>query len=307
MKILYRALGIVVATSLIIVFLTGTVAFIKSAWFKKSTASSEHVAVVDISGVITSAAAFLRDLEEVLDDPNTKAIVVRINSPGGLVGPSQEMFDALLQADKKVPVVVSMGALAASGGYYAALGGRTVFANPGTLTASIGVIMELANTEKLYQWAKVERFTIKAGKFKDAGTPLRAMKPEERELLTTMLLDVHEQFKAAVKERRKLSPQEVEQWTDGRVMTGKQAKEAKLVDALGGFEAAVAEAKRQAKLPASAEILYPSEEGGILRKIIFGREESRFQHVVNWLENQSSVVTPALSPGWRVMLLAPVR
>lgn len=301
MKILYRALGIVVATFLIIVFLTGTVVFIKKAWFKKGGAGKDHVSVVDIKGVITNAAPFLRDLEDILEDKNTKAVVVRINSPGGLVGPSQEMYEALLKADQKVPVIISMGPLAASGGYYAALGGRTVYASEGTLTASIGVIMEMANTEKLYTWAKIERFTLKSGKFKDAGTPLRPMKPEERELLTAMLVDVHQQFKAALKERRKLTDAEVEQWADGRVMTGRQAKAAKLIDELGGFEVAVDAAKKVAKLPEDAEVVYPDSSEGALQQFLFGKEESRFDKIINYFSE------PVASPGWRVMLLAPVR
>ncbi|MFM8316288.1 MAG: signal peptide peptidase SppA, partial [Deltaproteobacteria bacterium] len=221
MKKLMRILGTIMAVcfTAMIVSLTFTV-------FKHSLSStsqgphSPHVAVVDLNGVIYSSSSFIKDVESLLDNTECKAAVIRINSPGGLVGPSQEIYQSIKSLDQKIPVVISMGSLAASGGYYAALGGRKIFANPGTLTASIGVIMEFMNTEKLMDWAKLERFSIKAGKLKDVGSPTRKMLPEEKAFLQELLNDVHVQFRQEVKARRNLTDSELDQVADGRVMTG---------------------------------------------------------------------------------------
>ena len=166
-------------TVMIVLF---TLSLLKRSTFETEKSSySPHVAVIDLSGVIYSSASFIKHTEALEQNKQCKAAVIRINSPGGVVGPSQEIYDAIKRLDTKIPVVISMGSLAASGGYYAALGARTIFANPGTLTASIGVIMEFMNTEKLFDWAKVERVTMKAGKLKDVGSPSRKMMPEEKE------------------------------------------------------------------------------------------------------------------------------
>jgi protease-4 len=300
MKGILRGLAAVMAVCLALTVVTLTYTFLKKVWFGQRGEGKEQVAFIDVSGMMVSATSTLRELDELLEDKTVKALVVHINSPGGLVAPSQELYEAFKRADAKVPVIVSMASLAASGGYYAALGGRKIFANPGTLTASIGVIMEMVNTEKLYQWAKVERFTLKAGKFKDVGTPLRPMKPEERELLSTMLTDIHAQFRGTVKERRKLSDAELDAVADGRVMTGSQAKAARLIDEFGGLEDAIREAKKVAKLPETAYVRYSDAKEGLLKKILFGTLAGRW-------ETLTDVLPPALGPGWRIALLAPVR
>ncbi len=312
MRSVFRLLGLTVASFFIVVFATATYSFIKKVWFgggHKTTAHAgpSHVTVLDVSGVMMSATQTLRQLDDALEDSNTKAIVVRMNSPGGLVAPSQEMYEAFKRADKKVPVIITMGSVAASGGYYASLGGRKIYANPGTLTASIGVIMEFMNLEKLYQWAKVERFAMTAGKLKSAGAEFRAMTPEEKEFFHGLLENVHGQFKAAVKERRKLTDEEVAHWCDGRVMSGQQAKEAKLVDTLGTFDDAVRDAKKIAGLPDTAEVDYPEEKGGLLKKLLLGDTDSE-SRLGRWLGLVAENVIPAsATPGWRVLLLSPVQ
>lgn len=285
------------------------IAFIQHEFYGKGKPGQKvHVALLDISGVIMNSQSFTKNLKEILERPNAKALVVRINSPGGVVGPSQEMYEALKKADAKIPVVISMGPLAASGGYYAALGGRKIFASPGTLTASIGVIMEFVNTEKLYEWAKIAPQTLKAGKFKDVGSPNRPMKPEERALLQAMLDNIHTQFKATVKERRNLPDEEVEKYCDGRVMTGEQAFKAHLVDALGGFEDAVKEAKLLAKLPDDTEVNYPVQHKGLLKELLVGDDEaeSSIERLATGLLN-ANPLTKFTPPGFQVLLLAPVR
>lgn len=310
MRALLRFFGLILVASAAVLVSAMAFAFIQHEFLGKGKpGGTNHVAVIDINGVIWSANSFLKDLREILERPHVKALVVRINSPGGVVAPSQEMYNALRKADEKIPVIVSMGALSASGGYYAALAGREVFASPGTLTASIGVIMEFVNTEKLYQWAKVERLTLKAGKFKDVGSPVRPMKPEEKELLQTMLTDIHKQFKGAVKERRKLTDEEIEQWCDGRVMTGQQAKEAHLIDTLGGFEEALKQAKKIAHLPENAPVELPESRKGLLHDLLMGGDAESVLEKVNTLLSAFSPLesVSGVSPGWKVMYLSPLR
>jgi protease IV len=302
MRGLMRLFGAIVLGCLAILFVSTTITVLKQNWFGKS-GGRNHVAVIDLSGTITSASSFVKDLKELTEKNSVKAIVVRINSPGGVVGPSQEMYEALKKADEKIPVIAAIGTLGASGGYYAALGARKIYANPGSLTASIGVIMELINTEKLYQWARLEAYTLKAGKLKDVGSPLRRMTPEEREFLETMLKDIHAQFRGAVKERRKLTDAELEASTDGRVMTGSQAKAAKLVDTLGGVEDALKEAKKLASLPDDAPVEYPRKNKGMLKELLLGdddgnSEESLYKGIVKLLHPPTS--------GFRLMMIAPI-
>ncbi|NBY21100.1 signal peptide peptidase SppA [bacterium] len=309
MKTLMRILGAIVAVCFTAMIAIITLSVIKRAAFESpQSPMSPHIAVIDISGVIYSSQTFIKEIEQVEQSKQCKALVIRINSPGGVVGPSQEMFEAIKALDQKIPVIISMGSLAASGGYYAALGGRKIFANPGTLTASIGVIMELMNTEKLLDWAKVERFAIKAGKLKDVGSPTRKMLPEEKAFLQSLLNDVHLQFRMAVKERRKLTDEELEQATDGRVMTGSQAKQAKLVDALGGYQDAVKEARKLAKLPETAPVIVKEPQRGLLKNLLLGseaEEESRWDKIFNSLAQGLQLITS--SSHWRVLYLSPIQ
>jgi protease IV len=303
-----RILGAIMAVCFTAMIVLLTFSIIKhSALDGGKAAYSPHVAVIDLSGVIYSSSSFIKDVEAVEQDKQCKAVVIRINSPGGVVGPSQEIFEAIRNLDQKVPVVISMGSLAASGGYYAALGGRKIFANPGTLTASIGVIMEFMNTERLLEWAKVERFVLKAGKLKDIGSPTRKMMPEEKAFVQSLLNDVHAQFRLTVKERRHLSDDELNQTADGRVMTGSQAKQAKLVDALGGYQDAVKEAKNLAKLPLSAPVMIKEAPHGLLRDLLLGEseEESRWSNFVNHITGMLSALSG--SSQWRVLYLSPIQ
>jgi protease IV len=304
MKGLLKLLGATVALFFVVLFATGTVAFVRKAWFGGFN-RAHHISVLEISGVLTQSRPKIKELEKILDNPGTKAIVVRVNSPGGLVAPSQELYSALKRANEKVPVIVSMGPLAASGGYYLALGGRKILANPGTLTASIGVIIEFINAQKLLQWAKIDRFAITGGKFKAIGTPTRPMTPEERALLTEMVENIHSQFKTAVKERRQLTDEEMVNATDGRVMTGEQALKAKLVDQLGDLHDAVELAREVAALPKETPVDYNEPKPGLLMKILMGDDadsaEEALQGFSEWRAQAS------LSPGWRVLLLSPFR
>ncbi len=201
----------------------------------------DRIALIRIEGVILDAQETLGELKKFSENPSVKAIVLRIDSPGGGVVPSQEIYDAVRRVRTKSnkAVIASMGSVAASGGYYIAAATDRIVANPGTLTGSIGVIMEMANVEGLLQKIGVEGVVVKSGKYKDVGSPLRKMNDEERGLLQTVMDDVHKQFIEAVAEGRSLEVPEVQALADGRIFTGRQAKAAKLVDELGNLDDAI--------------------------------------------------------------------
>jgi len=215
-----------------------------------------RVAVVELEGVILDVDDLVRDLRAYRENPVVRAVVVRINSPGGVVGPTQELHQALLrvrQAGK--PVVASLGAVAASGGYYVAVAADRIYANPGTLTGSIGVIMQMANLENLFKKVGVDYVVVKAGQFKDLGNVSRPMSPEERRVLQSLLDDVHGQFINAVAEGRKLDRQDVVRFADGRIFSGEQARGLKMVDAVGSFEDALNSAASLAGLPVPPRVI----------------------------------------------------
>ena len=231
-----------------------------------------RVAVVEVEGVIVDTGDAIRELRRHRDNPLVKAVVVRINSPGGVVAPTQELHSALLrvrQAGK--PVVASLGAVAASGGYYVAVAADRIYADPGTLTGSIGVIMQLANLEALFKKVGVDWVVVKAGQLKDMGNIARPMTPEERRVLQALLDDVHGQFIAAVVEGRKLDRTAVKTIADGRIFSGAQAKANRMVDELGGFEDAINGAAALAGLPAPPAVVMPRRRlsiGELLRSTV---------------------------------------
>lgn len=224
-----------------------------------------RVAIVELEGIILDVEDIVRDLKSHRDNPLVRAVVVRINSPGGVVGPTQELFRAvqrLREAGK--PVVASLGAVAASGGYYVAVAADSIYANPGTLTGSIGVIMQMANLENLMKKVGVDYVVIKSGQFKDVGNVSRPMTPEERRVLQALLDDVHRQFIDAVAEGRKLDRGRVVQFADGRVFSGAQAKTLAMVDELGGLEEAINGAAKLAGLELPPRVILPRKRFSVM-------------------------------------------
>lgn len=195
---------------------------------------SDRVALVKIEGVLLSSEQIVDELTDYAEDASIKAIVLRIDSPGGGVVVSQEIYNAVKNAKKEgKKIVASMGTVAASGGYYVAAAADKIVANPGTLTGSIGVKMEFANVEKLLEKIGVKGMVVKAGEYKDIGSPFRDMTDQEKKLLQGVIDDVHNQFIEAVAEGRKLPPADVRAIADGRIFTGRQALDLKLVDQMG--------------------------------------------------------------------------
>jgi protease-4 len=223
-----------------------------------------RVAIVELEGIIVNVDDVVRELKSHRENSGVKAVVMRINSPGGVVAPTQELHDAVLRLrEAGKPVVASLGAVAASGGYYVAVACDQVYANPGTLTGSIGVIMQLANFEQLMKKVGVDYVVVKAGQFKDIGSPGRPMTPDERRVMQALLDDVHGQFIGAVAAGRKLSREEVARFADGRIFSGVQAKDLKMVDALGGLEEAITAAARLAGLPLPPAVIQPRRKFSI--------------------------------------------
>jgi len=199
---------------------------------------SEKIALVKVEGMLITADIIVDEINTYAEDASVRAILIRIDSPGGGVVASQEIFNAVLNARKqgKKKVVISMGSVAASGGYYIAAAGDRIVANPGTLTGSIGVKMEFANLEKLLEKIGVRGMVIKAGEYKDMGSPFREMTDHEKMLLQWVIDDVHSQFIEAVAKGRNLPEADVKAIADGRIFTGRQALQLKLVDQLGDLE-----------------------------------------------------------------------
>ena len=220
--------------------------------------SEQAVGVIEVSGIILDSKKTLQKLDQFEENEQIKAVVLRLNSPGGAVAPSQEIYQAVKSYPK--PVVVSMGSVAASGAYYIACGAKKVFANPGSLTGSIGVIMEFTNLQRLYEWAKVQRYVVKTGAFKDTGAEYRTMTVEERALLQGVIDNVGSQFKKAVMEARGLTAEQMVSLADGRIFSGAQAKAFQLVDELGTLKDAIQAAAHLAKIKGKPTVVYPDKK-----------------------------------------------
>jgi protease-4 len=238
----------------------------------------ERVGVVDIEGIILSADRFRDMLAKFKTAPGVKAVVVRINSPGGGVAASQELFSEIRRFRKETgkPVVVSMESVAASGGYYAAVAADHIVANPGTITGSIGVVMQWMNYGDLLEWAKVRAVTLKSGALKDAGNPSRPLTDEERKYFEDLIQSLRLQFQGAVAEGRKgrLKPEALAHMADGRVVTGEEALALGLVDEIGDYRDAVDRAARLAHLAVPAEVWHPRPTRPGLIELLTGPSES---------------------------------
>ena len=246
---------VIVAGFFFLVYSMSSVTGEKTAFIAK-----ERIGVVPLKGVITDSRAVLDVLEKFSKDDSVKAIVLRIDTPGGGVGPSQEIFEKVRTVRKKKTVVASMGSMATSGGYYVACAAEKIVANPGSLTGSIGVIMHFTNMEDLFKKVGLRPSVIKSGRYKDAGSPFRDMTKEERDLLQALIDDVHEQFVEAVSASRGLDKAAVIEVADGRVFTGRQAMKIKLVDELGDLDHAADVAAKLAQLEGKPELYFPREE-----------------------------------------------
>jgi protease-4 len=220
----------------------------------------DKVAVVPVKGIITDSKNSVEQIKKYSEDADVKALVVRIDSPGGGVAASQEIYDSILTAKKKKKVVASMGSVAASGGYYIACAADKIVANPGTVTGSIGAIMHFSNVEELVKKVGYKSSVVKSGRYKDIGSPFRDMTESEKQLIQGVIDDIYDQFLDAVSINRKISKDELRAIADGRILTGRQALGLRLVDSTGDLEAAVNLASELAGIKGKPEIIYPKEK-----------------------------------------------
>jgi len=263
---------------------------------RASFIARERIGVVPLKGMITDAKPVVDVLERFSKDDSIKAIVLRIDTPGGGVGPSQEIFEKVRSVRKKKTVVASMGSMATSGGYYVACAAEKIVANPGSLTGSIGVIMHFTNMEDLFKKVGLRASVIKSGRFKDAGSPFRDMTKEERELLQALIDDVHEQFVEAVSESRGLEKGRVIEVADGRVFTGRQALQIKLVDELGDLDRAAEVAAKLAQLEGKPELFFPREEKRTLWRFLM-------EEMVSVLKREMADTVAETGPGLSFLYL----
>jgi len=221
----------------------------------------KRIAVLPLEGEILSSRGWIEELGDFVENRRIAGILIPINSPGGLVAPSQEIYEAIrfVRDHTDIPIFVSMESMAASGGYYAALGADSVFANAGTLTGSIGVVMQFPIYSDLMEKVGVGMRVIKSQDFKDAGSPFREMTAEEREYFTGIIDDVYEQFVTVVSHERGIDESNMRTLGNGRIFTGRQAVELGLVDALGTFQDARKALCEVANIPVDSQLQYPQE------------------------------------------------
>lgn len=229
----------------------------------------EKVAVVEIKGLVTESKSIIDRIIEFKKDPSVKAIVLRIDTAGGAVGPSQEVYREVKKTAKTKKMVASMGTIAASGGYYIASAADKIFANPGTITGSIGVVAEFPNIEELFKKLGLKTETIKSGEFKDMGSPLREMTSEEKAVIRSVVDGVHRQFIKAVAEGRKLPLETVEKIADGRIFTGERAEKLGLVDQLGNLQDAISMAGKLAGIKGEPKVIYAEKKRPSLWDFLF--------------------------------------
>jgi protease-4 len=232
----------------------------------------EKVGVVEIRGILTESRTIIKQLDRFRDDNSIKAIVLRINSPGGAVGPAQEILREVEKVRRQKKIVASLGTVAASGGYYIACGANLIMADRGTATGSIGVIIQFTNVEGLTKKLGLNFFNLHAGKYKDIGSPFRPMSPEDKAYLQGLLDNIYQQFLSDVSRNRKIPLAKVRTLAEGRIYTGEQAKEIGLVDTFGNLPDAIEKAGRLGGIKGKVEAVYPQKEGFSLLRLILGQD-----------------------------------
>lgn len=240
--------------------------------------TGKRLGLIEIKGVILESETTVKNLERFADSKDIAAIILRIDSPGGGVAASQEIYESVRRVrDSGKFVVASMASVAASGGYYVACGADTIMANPGTTTGSIGVIAEMINATELLQKIGVRFEVIKSGKYKDSGSPFRPMNEDDRRQLQEYVNDAYDQFVEVVARERDLPKAEVLKFADGRIFTGQQAHALDLVDVLGTYEDAVTLAGERGGIAGKARVVKPPQRKNTMWDLLFGDVE---QHLI---------------------------
>lgn len=233
---------------------------IKDASSPIKLAGSGNIAILEVNGIIMDSGKITEKIADLKKESSVSGVIIRVNSPGGAVAPSQEIYQEIIKLKKVMPVYASLGTTAASGGYYIAAACSKIYSNPGSLTGSIGVIMNFFNLEKLYEFLKLKRKTIKSGRFKDIGIETRKMTAEERAILQAVSTDIYEQFISDIQATRKLPKKVLKIVSDARIMTGLQAKKYGLVDKLGTLNDAIEDLAKEANIDGEPNVVYPLRE-----------------------------------------------
>ena len=255
---------------LILVALLGSVALFSHLRGREAgLVFGDKVGILEVKGVIANVQPTIEELAKFRRDGSIKAVVVRIESPGGGVSSSQELYEEVKRTAQEKPVVVSMGSVAASGGYYIACAAQKIYANPGTITGSIGVILQFTNFEELLKKIGFRMEVVKSGPYKDVGNPGREMTPEEKAYLQKLVDNVHQQFVRDVARGRHMKVEKVREVADGRIFTGEQAMELGLVDELGDLKDAINGAAKMAAIEGEPKVVYPEKKKKSLIDYLF--------------------------------------
>ncbi len=262
---------------------------------EEPTFAGERVGVVAVKGFITDSTESVEALRRFARDGDVKAVVVQVVSPGGVVAPAQEIHDAVKAVAVKKPVVCSFGSVAASGGYYLAAPATQIVANPGTVTGSIGVILQFQDYQVLLDKIGIRAYPVKSGPLKDAGSPFRSMTEEEKEVMQGVVDDIFQQFVDAVAEGRRMKRESVLALADGRIFSGRQAMELGLVDQLGGFWDAVTVAAELGGIEGEVKIeRWKPPRRGVLRQLL----GDDFDTALGAVEPLSAPPIRFVLPGW---------
>lgn len=260
--------GLLVVAILVGGFIALVLVFSRAGGGKPALVLGDKIGVVEMTGPITSSKRIIDQLITYREDGGVKAIVLRIDSPGGGVGPSQEIYQEVRRTRRVKKVVASLGGVAASGGYYIASGADAIVANPGTLTGSIGVIMQFSNIEGLMKLIGVKTYTFKSGKYKDIGSPFREPTSADKEIVMGVIESVYDQFVEAVAEGRGMDVESVKKLADGRIFSGRQAKELGLVDHMGNLQDAIELAAHMSGIRGKPHVIYPKKRRNLLDLIL---------------------------------------
>ncbi len=232
----------------------------------------DKIGIVDLQGVILDPKDVVDQLDKFADDSSIKAIIIHVNSPGGGAAASEEIYREVLRIrDKnKKPVVASIETVGASGAYYVSSATSKIFADDASIVGSIGVIAEWYNYEELLKWAKLQQITLKAGEFKDTGSPTRPMTPEERAYMQGLIDNMHTQFIHSVAVGRKMEDDQILPLANGKVWTGQEALPLKLIDQIGDFRAAVEDTAKSVGIKGEPTLVHPEKDRKSLLDLLFG-------------------------------------
>ena len=270
-KVFETLFSIIFSLLILFVIVAGIIYGISKVGVKKvKITSSNAIGVIKLNGIIRDSNDIIKNLKDFTENKNIKAIILKINSPGGAVVPSQEIYREIMRLKKKRKIFAYIQSLGASGAYYVASATDKIFANPGSIIGSIGVIIEFTNIEKLLDKIGIKGITIKSGKFKDVGNPTREMTDEEREYLKSLIMSVYNQFLKDVSNARKIPVEKLKKIADGRVFTGEEGLKYGLVDNLGNFDDVVDYVKNICKIKGKPEIVYPEEKRPIIKQLVEG-------------------------------------